>query len=58
MDRFDYQQQQDQEEREAETLQALMEISAFGLQKQAEFLAHELGLGSFWQQHFQPTRTK
>ena len=54
MERFDYQQQQDDEEREAATLQDLMEIAAAGLPQHAERLAYECGLGARWKQQFQP----
>jgi len=50
----DFRQQQDQEEQEAEALQALMEIVAAGFTEQAEKLAYQCGLGAVWKQHFQP----
>lgn len=47
--RFDYEQQQDEQKREAMTLQALMDIAACGLREQADFLASECGLSRQWQ---------
>lgn len=48
MDRADFQQQMDEEQRQREALQALMNISAKGLTKEAETLAAECGLLSIW----------
>lgn len=53
MNRYDYQQQQDEERQEAEALQALIEVASVGLTQQAEKLAYQCGLGSVWKQHFQ-----
>lgn len=57
-ERYDYQQQLDDEAREQEALQALIEIAAAGLTRQAETLAYHCGLGQAWKQQFQPTRNQ
>lgn len=38
----------DQQRREEETLQALANIAAAGMRKEADLLASECGLGSIW----------
>jgi hypothetical protein len=55
--RFDYQQQLEDEEREALILQALMEIAAHGLREQAALLASECGLSKQWQATIRQRRT-
>jgi len=57
-DRFDYQQQLDDEEREQEALQALIEVAAAGLTQQAETLAYHCGLAHAWKQQFQPNKRR
>lgn len=52
--RADFEQQQDEEQRQQEALQALMEVAAAGLKEQAELLAYEAGVGSIWKQQLQP----
>lgn len=47
-ERFDYQQQMDQQERDERALQALMRIQAAGLTEEADTLAAECGLFSQW----------
>ena len=48
MNRADFQQQMDLQEREARALQALMRIAAAGMKDEAETLAAECGLLSAW----------
>ena len=48
MDRADFQQQMDEQEREERALQALMKISAAGLNEEADELAAQCGLLSAW----------
>lgn len=55
MDRADFQQQIDLEEREALAMQALMDISAAGFTRQADILASECGLAAIWKT---PIRTR
>lgn len=52
------QQQEDQERREQETLQALMNVASKGLKEEAELLAYECGLGALWKQHMKPTERR
>ena len=52
--RADFEQQLDDEQRLAETLQALMSVASKGLTKEAELLAYETGVGDIWKQQFQP----
>lgn len=52
MDQSD-QQRLDEEQRQQEALQALMEIAAAGLREQADLLAYEAGVGNIWKQQFQ-----
>lgn len=49
-DRDDFEQQQDEEQRQQEALQALMNVAAKGLKEEAELLAYESGLGHIWKQ--------
>jgi len=48
--RADYQQMQDEEQRQQEALQALMNIASKGLVNEADLLAAECGLGLVWRQ--------
>lgn len=48
MERADFQQQQDEQEREERTMQALLNIAAKGLTEEAEILAAECGLLTQW----------
>ena len=48
MNRADFQQQMDDEEREQRALQALMRVQAAGLSEEADVLAAECGLLSVW----------
>lgn len=51
MDRDDSaQQMMDEEQRQQEALQALMNVASKGLSKEAELLAYECGLGNVWKQ--------
>lgn len=56
-DRADFQQQQDMEQREAQAMQALMEIASAGLTDQADILAAECGLLSRWKSPVRVKRT-
>lgn len=51
----DFQQQLDEEQRQQEALQALMNVASRGLTKEAELLAYECGLGQQWKQQLRPT---
>lgn len=51
MDRDDNaQQMMDEERRQQEALQALMNVAAKGMKEEAELLAYECGLGRVWKQ--------
>jgi hypothetical protein len=52
--RADFEQQLDDDERQAKTLQALMNLSAAGLRNEADFFAAECGLWRVWKEQFQP----
>lgn len=47
------QQYLDEQERQQQALQALMDVAAAGLREQAELLAYEAGVGNIWKQQFQ-----
>ena len=51
----DFEQQLDDEQRLAETLQALMSVASKGLTKEAELLAYETGVGDIWKQQLRVT---
>lgn len=48
MERADFQQQMDEQEREERALQALMNMAAVGLNDEADELAAQCGLWSQW----------
>lgn len=58
MDRFDFEQRADEERRQQEVLQALMNIASHGLTKEAALLAYECGVGQVWQQHITITHRR
>ena len=52
MDRANWEQQQQlEEERLSRTLEALDEVFGVGLEDTAKFLASELGVSKWWDQH-------